>query len=32
MAQVDAAVRFAEESPPADAELAFSLMFDGQTP
>lgn len=32
MAQVDAAVRFAEESPPADTELAFSLMFDGQTP
>jgi acetoin:2,6-dichlorophenolindophenol oxidoreductase subunit alpha len=32
MAQVDAAVRFAEESPPADPELAFSLMFDGQQP
>jgi pyruvate dehydrogenase E1 component alpha subunit len=32
MAQVDAAVRFAEESEPADPELAFSLMFDGQTP
>jgi len=32
MAQVDDAVRFAEESEPADAELAFSLMFDGQTP
>ena len=32
MAQVDAAVRFAEESEPADPELAFTLMFDGQTP
>jgi pyruvate dehydrogenase E1 component alpha subunit len=32
MAQVDAAVRFAEQSPPADPELAFSLMFDGQAP
>lgn len=32
MAQVDEAVRFAEESEPADPELAFSLMFDGQTP
>jgi TPP-dependent pyruvate/acetoin dehydrogenase alpha subunit len=32
MAQVDAAVRFAEESPPADPELAFTLMFDGQQP
>jgi pyruvate dehydrogenase E1 component alpha subunit len=32
MAQVDAAVRFAEESDPADPELAFSLMFDGQRP
>ena len=32
MAQVDAAVRFAEESEAADPELAFSLMFDGQTP
>lgn len=32
MAQVDAAVRFAEDSPPADPELAFSLMFDGQQP
>jgi acetoin:2,6-dichlorophenolindophenol oxidoreductase subunit alpha len=31
-AQVNAAVRFAEESPPADPELAFSLMFDGQQP
>ncbi len=32
MAQVDEAVRFAEDSEPADPELAFSLMFDGQTP
>lgn len=32
MAQVDEAVRFAEASEPADPELAFSLMFDGQTP
>ncbi|MEY4762119.1 MAG: hypothetical protein RLZZ200_1975 [Pseudomonadota bacterium] len=32
MAQVDESVRFAEESEPADPELAFSLMFDGQTP
>jgi len=32
MAQVDAAVRFAEASPPADPELAFRLMFDGQQP
>ena len=32
MAKVDAAVRFAVESPPADLELAFSLMFDGQRP
>jgi TPP-dependent pyruvate/acetoin dehydrogenase alpha subunit len=32
MAQVDAAVRFAVESPPADPELAFTLMFDGQRP
>ncbi len=32
MAQVDAAVRFAEDSEAADPELAFSLMFDGQTP
>lgn len=32
MAQVDAAVRFAEEGEAADPELAFSLMFDGQTP
>lgn len=32
MAQVDAAVRFAEESPAADPELVFSLMFDGQRP
>jgi acetoin:2,6-dichlorophenolindophenol oxidoreductase subunit alpha len=31
MAKVDAAVRFAVESPPADPELAFTLMFDGQT-
>jgi acetoin:2,6-dichlorophenolindophenol oxidoreductase subunit alpha len=31
-AQVDAAVRFAEESKPADPELAFSLMFEGQRP
>jgi len=30
MARVDAAVRFAVESPPADPELVFSLMFDGQ--
>src|ERR1700761_8965305 len=32
MAKVDAAVRFAVESPPADPELAFTLMFDGQRP
>lgn len=32
MATVDAAVRFAESSPPADPELAFRLMFDGQQP
>jgi TPP-dependent pyruvate/acetoin dehydrogenase alpha subunit len=32
MAQVDAAVRFAVESPPADPELAFTLMFDGHRP
>jgi hypothetical protein len=32
MARVDAAVRFAVESPPADPELAFTLMFDGQRP
>jgi len=32
MAQIDAAVRFAEESPAADPELAFQLMFDGQRP
>lgn len=32
MAQVDAAVRFAEESEPADPQIAFTLMFDGQTP
>jgi pyruvate dehydrogenase E1 component alpha subunit len=32
MARVDAAVRFAVESPPADPELVFSLMFDGQRP
>jgi TPP-dependent pyruvate/acetoin dehydrogenase alpha subunit len=30
--QVDAAVRFAQESEAADPELAFSLMFEGQTP
>jgi TPP-dependent pyruvate/acetoin dehydrogenase alpha subunit len=32
MARVDAAVRYAVESPPADPELAFTLMFDGQRP
>ncbi len=32
MERVDAAVRFAETSEPADPQLAFSLMFDGQTP
>jgi acetoin:2,6-dichlorophenolindophenol oxidoreductase subunit alpha len=32
MAEVDAAVRFANESEPADPELAFTLMFDGQNP
>ena len=32
MAQVEAAVRFAEASPPADPELPFTLMFDGQQP
>ena len=32
MARVDAAVRYAMESPPADPELAFTLMFDGQRP
>ena len=32
MARVEAAVRFAVDSPPADPELAFTLMFDGQRP
>jgi TPP-dependent pyruvate/acetoin dehydrogenase alpha subunit len=32
MEKVEAAVRFAVESPPADPELAFTLMFDGQRP
>jgi hypothetical protein len=32
MERVDAAVKFAETSDPADPELAFSLMFDGQPP
>jgi len=32
MARVEAAVRFAEESEPADPQLAFSLMFDGHRP
>jgi acetoin:2,6-dichlorophenolindophenol oxidoreductase subunit alpha len=30
--QVEAAVRFAEDSDPADPALAFDLMFDGQMP
>ena len=32
LAQVDAAVRFAQESEPADPALAFELMFEGQAP
>jgi pyruvate dehydrogenase E1 component alpha subunit len=32
MVHVEDAVRFAEQSEAADPELAFSLMFDGQTP